>query len=148
MVRWPAPGVAGVSLRSAVWAGTNWINLLSGCNLPASPYLMQARREVAVDLAANVYVADHINSAIRAGTPVYPLPPIPSLTAMNGATNGFGFSWSAVPGLWYQVQYRTNLVRGDWINLGASMLATNSPMPFVDSASTDSERFYRVVLLP
>ena len=67
---------------------------------------------------------------------------------MNATTNGFGFSWSAVPGLWYQVEYKTDLLQSNWVNQGASMLATNSPMRFVDSASTDSERFYRVVLLP
>jgi hypothetical protein len=46
------------------------------------------------------------------------------------------------------VEYKTDLLQSNWLNLGGSMPVTNSPMPFVDSASTDSERFYRVVLLP
>ena len=47
-----------------------------------------------------------------------------------------------------KVQYKTDLLQSNWVNLGGSMLATNSPMPFVDSALTDAERFYRVVVLP
>jgi hypothetical protein len=104
--------------------------------------------DLSVDGSGNIYVADTYNHTIRAGTPVSPLPPIPSLAAMNRTTNGFGFSWNAVPGLWYQVQYKTDLLQGNWMNLGGSTLATNSPMPFVDSAPADSERSYRVVVLP
>ena len=79
---------------------------------------------------------------------MYPLPPAPSLAAVNPTAYVLGFTWSAQPGLSYQVQYKTNLLQAEWINLVASVLATNWQMQFVDSPSTNSERFYRVVVLP
>ena len=67
---------------------------------------------------------------------------------MSRKTNALGFSWSAVPGLWYQVQYKTNLAQAAWLALGAATLAADSQMQFVEVPPTKSERFYRVVVLP
>jgi uncharacterized repeat protein (TIGR02543 family) len=58
------------------------------------------------------------------------------------------FTWSAVPGQTYQVQYTTNVSQTDWISLGSANLATNSTMSASDSTGPDQQRFYRVALLP
>ena len=95
-----------------------------------------------------IFVADTYNDTIRAGTPLYPLPPVPNVSTMSHTANTFGFSWSAQPGLFYQIQFKTNLPQGNWITLLGSTLATNWQMPFVDTVATNSQGFYRVLVLP
>ena len=56
------------------------------------------------------------------------------------------FSWSAVPGLAYQVQYRTNLTQPDWINLGSATTAISGALSASDTVGPDPQRYYRVVL--
>jgi hypothetical protein len=75
------------------------------------------------------------------------LPPIvPTSTQTNGSSN-IGFAWSAIPGLTYQVEYKTNLSQADWINLGDPVVTTNTAASVLDSFGTDPQRFYRVELL-
>ena len=73
-----------------------------------------------------------------------PMPPMfQSINKTNGA---IAFTWSAVAGQSYQLQYKTNLIQANWLGLGGSMIATNSPMSSTDSTPTNSQRLYRVVL--
>jgi len=58
------------------------------------------------------------------------------------------FTWSAVAGQAYQLQYNTDLTSSNWINLGDAVMATNGTMSASDTIGSDSQRFYRVVLLP
>jgi hypothetical protein len=75
------------------------------------------------------------------------LPPIvPAFTQTNGSSD-FGFTWGAIPGVTYQVQYKTNLVQADWVNLGDPITTTNPAASILDSFGTDPERFYRVQLV-
>jgi hypothetical protein len=64
----------------------------------------------------------------------------------SGAT--FSFSWNTTPGLVYQVQYRADLVQGTWLNMGNPVTATTSSLSRSDVVSFNSERFYRVGILP
>jgi hypothetical protein len=68
-----------------------------------------------------------------------------SLTKTN---NNVSFSWSAMAGLMYQVQYTTNLTQPNWINLGNAITATNSTATATDAPGTDSQRFYQLLVLP
>ena len=68
-----------------------------------------------------------------------------SVTSVSGLLQ---FSWSAAVGRVYQIQYRTDLAGGTWVDLGSPVTATNSTMAGSDSVATTSHRFYRVVLLP
>ncbi|HZQ48189.1 MAG TPA: hypothetical protein VFC07_14330, partial [Verrucomicrobiae bacterium] len=77
-------------------------------------------------------------------TPVSP-PKFTSLTRTNTTVH---LTWKTVAGLSYQLQYRTNLVQTNWINLGASIPATNSTLTATDASATSSKRFYRLQLLP
>ena len=62
----------------------------------------------------------------------------------------FNFSWSAVLGLTYQVQYNPDLGGTNWINLGPPQVATNGMMSFSDTSGFNSspQGFYRVIVLP
>lgn len=64
--------------------------------------------------------------------------------------NDFNLTWDATTGLVYQVQYSTNLLSTNWINLGKIILATNTIITLSDTNtfSTSSQKFYRLQLLP
>jgi len=68
-------------------------------------------------------------------------PTFQSVTAANGAV---AFTWNAVVSAVYQVQYCTDLVQGDWNNLGSAITATNTVMSAADSIGADPQRFYRL----
>lgn len=102
---------------------------------------------ICVDGNGVVYIADTYNQTIRAGSTLFPLPAKPNI-AIAPAGKNFSFNWQATAGLSYQVQYKTNLLQAAWLNLGSSILATNTVMPFADTSPTDNQRFYRVKVLP
>jgi hypothetical protein len=52
--------------------------------------------------------------------------------------------WTAMPGVQYQVQYKTNLTQTGWINLGSPVTATANPMTVSETAGANSELFYRI----
>jgi len=74
----------------------------------------------------------------------------PVFTGATITSSDFNLSWLATSGLVYQVQYTTNLLQSNWINLGPSFTATNSNMTASDinALSSSPGRFYRVLLLP
>jgi hypothetical protein len=45
----------------------------------------------------------------------------PTFQAITAGTNGLTFSWSAIPGATYRIQYRDSLNDGDWITLTPDM---------------------------
>lgn len=77
-------------------------------------------------------------------TPV-PAPVIQVVTCTN---NAIAFTWSTVPGLRYQVQYKAGLTQANWINLGSAITATDATMSASDVIGSKTQRFYRVVLMP
>ena len=60
----------------------------------------------------------------------------------------FNFTCSAVPGLFYQVQYKTNLFQINWINLGKPLVATTNTLTISDTNAflRSPRRFYRFVV--
>jgi hypothetical protein len=61
----------------------------------------------------------------------------------NGST--VDFSFLTTPGLYYQVQYTTDLTSGTWTDLGPAILATSNVTTTSDNLGPDSQRFYRIV---
>jgi hypothetical protein len=60
-------------------------------------------------------------------------------------TNGtIAFTWSAVPGLAYQLQSTTNLASA-WTNLNSAVTAANSIMGASYVIGTNGQKFYRVI---
>lgn len=74
---------------------------------------------------------------------------IPALTlrATTEVTNGFSLTWNTVSGLVYQVQFSTNLLQPDWVNLGAPLMAPGNSMTVSDTGSSP-QRFYRLIVSP
>lgn len=72
----------------------------------------------------------------------------PYLQPISKVGSTLNISWAAVPGLKYELQYRTNPAEGNWVNLGGTNIATNSLMQATDTVGPDARRFYRAALLP
>lgn len=72
------------------------------------------------------------------------LPTVQTMTQTGGTIT---LRWGAIVGQTYQVQYKTNLTEFGWDNLGAPIIATASTI-YVPDSTTNSQRFYRIVLLP
>ncbi|MGD0614039.1 MAG: protease pro-enzyme activation domain-containing protein [Verrucomicrobiota bacterium] len=75
---------------------------------------------------------------------------VPATSVQMAAKTGgtFGFTWNAMTGLVYQVQYKTNLAQTGWINLGGTIPGTNSTLTTSDAIGTNPQRFYRLSILP
>lgn len=74
----------------------------------------------------------------------------PAIKSMVRAADDFRFSWSVTPGAVYQVQYKTNLLQSDWINLGNSQTADADTLTVTDANAFQfsPQRFYRLLMLP
>jgi uncharacterized repeat protein (TIGR03803 family) len=70
-------------------------------------------------------------------------PAFQSIAQTNGVVS---LTWSAMSNQTCQVQYSTNLVSTNWINLSSAVTVTNSPVSVHDATATDSQRFYRIML--
>lgn len=57
--------------------------------------------------------------------------------------NSLRVNWNAWPGISYQVQYKTNLNQGGWLDLGGAIIATNGAMNVSDPI-VGGTRCYRV----
>jgi subtilase family serine protease len=73
--------------------------------------------------------------------------PSPKFQTATSAGGTFYFSWVATTGLVYQVQYRTNLIQADWINLNKPILATTNILSASDPGFLP-QRFYRLMVSP
>ncbi len=74
--------------------------------------------------------------------------PAPALHALAPAGGSFQLAWTALAGATYQVQYLTNLLQTNWINLGGVITATANPMTISLTIGAGPPKFYRVALLP
>lgn len=89
-----------------------------------------------------IFVSDTFNYTVRQA---YPMPVIQYVSLAGSQVN---VSWSAVSGLNYQLQYTTALNPAAWTNSGATQQATNSILTFADTPGGDTQRFYRVSVVP
>ena len=74
--------------------------------------------------------------------------PAPSVGMAALAGGNLGFTWNAMTGLVYQVQYKTNLAQPGWLNLGAPIPGTNVFVTASDAVGANPQRFYRLSILP
>ena len=79
--------------------------------------------------------------------------PIPATSfqpaTVTATNNNLKFTWNAMTGLVYQVQFKTNLLQANWTVL-KSITATNTAITFVDTNPVAGfpQKFYRLLLLP
>jgi hypothetical protein len=74
-------------------------------------------------------------------------PSAPVLQAAQRSGSSFTFTWNATSNQMYRIQSTTNLSKANWIDLGGVIPATNSTMSTSETIATNSQQFYRVVLL-
>ncbi|MGD0261293.1 MAG: hypothetical protein ABSD29_15885 [Verrucomicrobiota bacterium] len=74
-------------------------------------------------------------------------PVTPAITSPACAGGTLSFQWTAISNAAYQVQYSTNLLQTNWMNLGSTLTATNT---FMSSsyAATNQQGFYRIMNQP
>ncbi len=73
----------------------------------------------------------------------------PAFQSVKRTNSTITVTWSATSGIMYQVQYTTNLINPNWINLGSAVSAVGSTVSATDTLLTGpARRFYRVELLP
>ena len=99
---------------------------------------------VAVDLNTNVYVSDAINNTIRGPDLASSLNPKIVRLTMQNMNNKVAFSWNAVVGNTYLIQYKTNLNQVTWSNL-TTITASNWTGSGIIPFGTEPQRFFRVV---
>jgi len=75
-------------------------------------------------------------------------PSPPMIQTVTRAASTIAFTWSALLGRSYQVQFTTNLTQTNWRALALPITATNAIATAADTIGPDRQRFYRVVLLP
>jgi hypothetical protein len=75
-----------------------------------------------------------------------PAAPVIGSAKLSGSS--FSFSWSALSNQLYQIQATTSLAPARWTNLGGAIIASNTTMSTNVSIGTNSQQFYRLVLLP
>jgi uncharacterized repeat protein (TIGR03803 family) len=81
----------------------------------------------------------------RLGLPLQPKFQAPALTQPSGT---FHFTWTAVANQTYQIQFNTSLTSTNWSDLGDPIIATSDSLTATDPTAPDSQRFYRIKVLP
>ena len=78
----------------------------------------------------------------------FSIPPPPVFQGITQTNGSLVFSWQAVTGQNYQVQYSSNLNMTNWNNLGSAFTASSNAMTNTDNNLSDNCRFYRIIMLP
>lgn len=86
---------------------------------------------------------------VAAGGPPASAPVFTSIVANSSATNNpvLTLTWTSTAGRNYQLQYKTDLSQTNWNTL-TNLTATLPTTTAADGPNADSQRFYRVILLP
>ena len=90
-----------------------------------------------------VFVADYWNNTIRQGAPLLPVLGLPQVSGGLVRLN-----WTVVSGQQYQLQSNADLTSAKWSNVGDVITATNGMGSTEDNVFGNTQRFYRVLLLP
>ena len=73
---------------------------------------------------------------------------MPMFQTISIVSTNIMLQWTALQGLAYQLQFTAALGADSWSSLGPPRAATNAAMTFSDALPADSQRFYRLILLP
>jgi trimeric autotransporter adhesin len=89
----------------------------------------------------NCFVLDDVSI-----TPI----PLPAFQTSAISAEGFRFTWATIPGLAYQVQFKTDLLQAVWTDLGSKLRATGYIATMMDTNAPGStqQRFYRLAVSP
>jgi hypothetical protein len=70
------------------------------------------------------------------------------IESVEVSSNVVTLTWSAIAGQTYQLQWNSDLGSTNWINAGSVVAATNGTVSASEIIGLDSQRFYRVILVP
>ncbi|HVV02301.1 MAG TPA: S1/P1 nuclease [Verrucomicrobiae bacterium] len=126
------------------WAVEGWLLAQSVCYsgvtkgaTPSAAYLNSATNTTIQQMAEGGQRLAGLLNTIFAVQPF-------SLSVLAPAQGQFGFSWSAVPGQIYRIQWKAHLDDPDWTDLTDVGAVTNS-MSWSETAA-EASRFYRVII--
>jgi len=71
-----------------------------------------------------------------------------SFVKLQKTSNSFNLEWVLFPPHVSQLEYTTHLDPAHWINVGGPITATNYTTIVSDAVGTDTQRYYRNILLP
>jgi uncharacterized repeat protein (TIGR03803 family) len=94
----------------------------------------------------NISISNALGTVGRGASLTIRIPP--AFRTVIKSNNSIVLSWTAIQGLKYQLQYKTSLSSTNWFTLAPAILANGSTVSASDSIDFNSQRFYRVVLLP
>lgn len=96
----------------------------------------------------NLYGTTQSGGAKAVGT-VYSLnvPMAPVFRSVTQSGGIFSFTWTAVAGRVYQVQFISDLTQTNWTNFGGVLNATNGIMGGSTAIGSNTSRFYQIQLL-
>jgi subtilase family serine protease len=127
------------------WNGTV---LYSQANLPALAWTNLHYTIVASNTSAVLKIGFQNNPAYLGLDDVSVVPVgLPTLTGFIKAASTVQFSVNTTPNALYQLEYTTNLVGAGWTTIGGPFTATSTNTTVTDPNATDSQRFYRVVIV-
>jgi uncharacterized repeat protein (TIGR03806 family) len=72
----------------------------------------------------------------------------PTLQTLSVTGGNFTLSWSAIPGLTYRLQYKASLADDTWTDLPGDVTSLGGTATATDTTGLQSQRFYRIVLVP
>jgi hypothetical protein len=122
----------GVDMEEFVWTNLQFVVMATG---PSTDLQFGFRND------QNAFGLDDIS--------VRPIPiAAPIFQNVTLTTGLIQLTWSAPPGLTYQMQYATDLNPIAWNNLGNPITPTNGTVTASDTITGSLQRFYRIVVLP
>lgn len=75
--------------------------------------------------------------------PVTSIPPV----TVQSSGNNISLNWSTVPGAVYAVQYKNNLTDPTWTTISSNQIGAGVPLSFSANTATNTQRFYRVIIV-
>ena len=133
------------------------VNNASGTALGAGTYrlIQQASESITSSGSNSVSVtgsglagADMASIQVSGGNVNMVVTAPPAIQIVTESGGSITFTWSTITNRTYQIQSTTSLAPADWINTSSVVIATNSTMTISELIGTNSQQFYRVVLLP
>lgn len=140
--------VFGAPPLSFAWQ-KNGTNLVDGGNASgASTRILTLTNVALADNATySVLVTNSLGTVSSSGALLKVVTP-PVFQSIRTANNTVTLTWSAIASQRYRLQYLPSLSSGAWLNLGNIVTATTNSVTASDTIGANTQRFYRVVMLP